>query len=224
MPLRGKKSEGGVFQDLLKFRVDAGDHILETQLKNCAKNARYTSVSTQNELIKISEELLWADNVGACNDSGLYSILADESADNSGTEQFTRGIRFVDMQSEIVREEFVGMVSLGEINAEAISTAILQTLEELGLNLKNLVGQGYDVCSSMSGCISGLQARIRKKQPRALYFHYASHRLNLLVNKANLVPEVRNAVAPVKAAIKFFRESPLRRKHAPALPLFCDTR
>ncbi|CAN7984652.1 unnamed protein product, partial [Ixodes hexagonus] len=110
----------------------------------------------------------------------MYSILADESADISGTEHLTLGIRFVDMKTKILRKEFLGMVSLEEMNAEAISTAILQALEELGLNLENLVGQGYDGCLSMSGCISGVQARIKKRQPRALYFHCASHRLNLV--------------------------------------------
>lgn len=139
-------------------------------------------------------------------------------------EQFKLGLRFVDMKIKTARGEFVGMVSLEEMNAEAISNAILQVLEELGLNLKTLAGQGYDGCSSMSGCISGVQARIRKQQLPALYFHWASHHLDLVVNKANLVPKVRNAVASVKAAIKFSRGSSLRRKHAPALPLLRHTR
>lgn len=223
LPLRGKKSEGGVFQDLLKLRLDAGDHVLETPLENCAKNARYTSVSTQNVLIKISEDLFQGDIVEACNKSGMYSLLADESADISDTEQLTLGIRFVHMKSKVVRKEFVGMVPLKEMNAHAISATILETLAELGLNLENLVGQGYDGCSSVSGSISIVQARISEKHQRALYSHCASHRLNLVVNNSNLVPEMRNVVASIKAAIELFRENLLRRKIAPSLPPFSET-
>lgn len=224
LPLRGKQAQSGIFQDLLRFRVDAGDHALQAHLDNSAKNAKYTSASIQNELIKISEDLLRRDIVSACNKSGQYSLLADESADISGTEQLTIGIRFVDTGLKAVREEFVGMIPLESMNAETISATILKAVDDFGLNPNNIVGQGYDGCSSMAGNISGVQARIKEKHPRAMYFHCASHRLNLVVNKASTVADIRNAVASIKATIKFFRESPLRRKNAPSLPLLCETR
>ncbi|KAL1422037.1 hypothetical protein MTO96_022499 [Rhipicephalus appendiculatus] len=208
LPLRGKQSQSGIFQDLLRFRVDAGDHALQEHLDNSAKNAKYTSASIQNELIKISEDLLRRDIVSACNKSGQYSLLADESADISGTEQLTIGIRFVDTDLKAIREEFVGMIPLESMDAETISATILKAVDDFGLNPDNIVGQGYDGCSSMAGNISGVQARIKEKHPRAMYFHCASHRLNLVVNKASTVADIRNTVASIKATIKFFRESP----------------
>nr|CAI5846922.1 unnamed protein product [Callosobruchus analis] len=51
-----------------------------------------------------------------------------------------------------------------------------------------------------------------------------SHKLNLVVNDANAVPEIRNTVATVKDVITFFRESTTRRNYAPNLSRLCETR
>nr|CAI5851883.1 unnamed protein product [Callosobruchus analis] len=76
----------------------------------------------------------------------------------------------------------------------------------------------------MAGKEGGVQAILRKKYPRALYFHCSSHKLNLVVNDANAVPEIRNTVATVKDVITFFRESTTRRNYAPNLSRLCETR
>ena len=56
-----------------------------------------------------------------------------------------------------VREEFVGFVGMDDVSAQAISAQILKRICELGLDVKNCVGQGYDGASTMSGHISGVQ-------------------------------------------------------------------
>ncbi|XP_075210513.1 uncharacterized protein LOC142317848 [Lycorma delicatula] len=55
------------------------------------------------------------------------------------------------------------------------------------------VGQGYDGCSSMAGKDGGVQKIIREKYTRALYFHCASHKLNLVLNDLNKITMIRNA-------------------------------
>lgn len=57
-----------------------------------------------------------------------------------------------------------------------------------------------------------------------MFFHCASHRLNLVVNHLNSVSEIRNTISTVKVIINFFRESAVRRKYAPNIPAFCETR
>lgn len=76
----------------------------------------------------------------------------------------------------------------------------------------------------MAGKDGGVQAILREKYTNALYFHCASHVLNLVVNDLNSVPEVRNTISTIKDIINFFRESVLRRKYAPNIPAFCETR
>ena len=45
-----------------------------------------------------------------------------------------------------------------------IASAIIFSIENLGLTLNNLRGQGYDGASTMSGERAGVQARIRERQ------------------------------------------------------------
>jgi hypothetical protein len=62
LALRGKLLSEGIFKDLLHFRVDAGDAVLASHLKEETRgqNARYLSPQTQNELIECAASALRA--------------------------------------------------------------------------------------------------------------------------------------------------------------------
>lgn len=53
MVLRGNKYEKGNLQQFFGFRIEVGDSILKAHLETDAKNDRYTSHRTQNELMSI---------------------------------------------------------------------------------------------------------------------------------------------------------------------------
>lgn len=225
LALRGKEQGKGNVQQLYDFRIECGDNILKTHLETSAKNARYTSHRTENELINISEEVLRTNLVIAANNSIGFSILADETADISGTEQLSIGVHFVDLECEkMIREEFLGFIKLSDMSASAISSSIINQCQKFGLNLDKLLGQGYDGCSTMAGKDNGVQAKIRNLYPKAAFVHCSSHRLNLVVNDLNAVSAVRNSIGTIKSIIKFFRESPKRRSLVPNVPLLSETR
>ena len=74
--------------------------------------------------------------------------------------------------------------------------------------MSKLVRLRFDGCSTMAGKENGVQKLIIDQYPKAKFFHYCcSHRLNLVINDLNAVPEFRNTVGIVKQFIKFFRES-----------------
>lgn len=158
------------------------------------------------------------------NKSLAYSILADETADISGKEQLSIGARFLDERKMIVREECLGFVELNAMDARTIANAIDNFIQTHGLDPMKCVGQGYDGCSTMSGAKAGVQKILQEIYPKALFFHCASHKINLVVNDSSGVPEIRNTISTVKEIINFFRESVLRRKYAPNIPAFCETR
>lgn len=85
-------------------------------------------------------------------------------------------IRFV--EDSYIREEFIGFVELTKTDAETISQSILFCMEQWGLDITKLRGQGYDGASVMSGHVSGVQSRIREVSPKAVYVHCRSHNLN----------------------------------------------
>nr|CAI5828883.1 unnamed protein product [Callosobruchus analis] len=124
-----------------------------------------------------------------------YSILADETADVSGKEQLSIGVRFYDESKSKIREEFVGFVELKAQNASAIAEAIDNFLISSNLSKEDCVGFGFDGCSTMAGKEGGVQAILRKKYPRALIFSLLKSQTHLVVNDANAVPEIRNTVA-----------------------------
>nr|CAI5820596.1 unnamed protein product [Callosobruchus analis] len=80
-----------------------------------------------------------------------YSILADETADVSGKEQLSIGVRFYDESKSKIREEFVGFVELKAQNASAIAEAIDNFLISSNLSKEDCVGFGFDGCSTMAG-------------------------------------------------------------------------
>ena len=98
-------------------------------------------------------------------------------------------LRYVDSNKEI-NERFVKFVQCEGVTGEALATNIEDTLQELSLPLENCRGQGYDGASAMSSQSKGVSGRILKKNPKALYVHCSSHRLNLVVAKACQLPSV----------------------------------
>lgn len=193
-------------------------------MENANKNALYISPQIQNEIIHLSGETIKDKIVKDVKDADAYSILADASADISGKEQLSVGVRFFYEKKKIIREEFLGLVEMKEMDAESIATAIDHFIDGCTLDPIKCVGQGYDGAKAMSGHIGGVQTILRRKYQNGLFFHCASHRLNLVVNDLNKVVEVRNTIGTIKTIINFFRESTLRRKLIPNIPTLCETR
>ncbi|XP_025413148.1 52 kDa repressor of the inhibitor of the protein kinase-like [Sipha flava] len=194
MPLRGKTDETAIFNSLLKFRVDAGNTILNDHLQNSAANATYTSHRIQNELINICNEVLLEHIIKDVKESQFFSVIADESCDISGIEQLSLGVRFVHKMSTgkfCVREEFLGFVPLQRLDAETISEQILSTLIKFGLDLSKMVGQAYDGCSTMAGKISGVRKRIEDKYPNANFFHFC---LFVMAEYSSMLEPVANVL------------------------------
>ena len=141
--------------------------------------------------------------VKAANESYGFSIIADETVDIAGTEQLSIGVRFVELQQEQrndsvrISKEFLEFIALGRMDAFTIANTIIKQAKIFGLNLDKLWGQCYDGCSTMAGKDNGVQAQIRNIYPKAVFVHYSSHRLNLVVHDLNSVANVRNVTGTV---------------------------
>jgi hypothetical protein len=77
--------------------------------------------------------------------------------------------------------DFLQFVPVTDVSGEGLASVIVNSLTEFGLNLAYLRGQGYDGEGAMSGKLNGVQARIRRMYPLAVYVHCASHSRNLTV-------------------------------------------
>ena len=92
--------------------------------------------------------------------------MADETQDCSTTEQLSICVRYVSDGGEIC-EDFVGFVKLQKMDAQSISDTLLSSVEGWGLNMSNLVAQGYDGAPVMSSDKNGVQEKVRDKYPKA---------------------------------------------------------
>ena len=134
------------------------DSVLHNHLsKPKVKNATYLSPRSQNEIISvIGYDVIRANIISEVKEAMFFSVLADEVSCHNA-EHLPLCLRFID-KSFNIREEFVGFVKLPKVKAIDIANAIISTLEELGLSLQNLRGQGYDGAATMSGEKSGFKS------------------------------------------------------------------
>ncbi|KAF0752180.1 52 kDa repressor of the inhibitor of the protein kinase-like [Aphis craccivora] len=94
-------------------------------------------------LSQMFTELIKNDIVNLANAANAFSVIADETADISGTEQFSIGIRFLDKHLNLpkILEEFLGFTPLDKLNAQTDMMVVLQWLDKkavLNLVINNL--------------------------------------------------------------------------------------
>ena len=70
----------------------------------------------------------------------FYSIMVDEVTSHN-KEIVPLCVRFVDFHKDI-REEFIQFSTLSRVTGEAIAARVCSDLTNLGLELKNIRGQG----------------------------------------------------------------------------------
>ncbi|KAL4101261.1 hypothetical protein QTP88_021281 [Uroleucon formosanum] len=150
--------------------------------KSCYdRKINHTSWKVQEEIIQISADYAREKIIKEITNTGFFAIMVDEARSHK-QEQLSICIRYV-VDLEIVERfmEFVD-VSSGQ-DANHIVAAIFRCFEKLRINMNTLyiVAQSYDGASVMSGCLGGVQAKIKEHYPCAIYTHCMAHRLNLVV-------------------------------------------
>lgn len=193
----------GNFLELLQL-LAKHDTVVMERLKDGPKNATYTSPEVQNTLLKIMATMVRKKICCAVQSAGSFSLLADECKDISKKEQLTVVLRYVDACSGAVCEHFLTFVEATSLCAESLSTYLLDTLRQHQIDAINLVSQGYDGASVMSGKCSGVQERIRRVAPMGVYIHCYAHNLNLaLVDCVRNIPTASEFFALVQALYVF---------------------
>ena len=209
----GEYSTGIVdnFIELLNYRVIGGDKYLGKHLKSYTKNSSYISKTTHNELIECCGQIIKENLVQDFKKSEYYSVIADEASDMSSKEQMSLVLRSVDKDFD-VREEFFGFLHCKSgLSGKALSETLLGAISELKLDINDCRGQGYDGAAAVSGSKNGMAAHIIKENPKAIYTHCFSHRLNLSICKTCKIQSVANIMEQIKELSYFFNFSEPRQ-------------
>lgn len=195
----------GNFIDILNYGVRRGDKVLEEHLKTSGKNQTYISKTSQNKIINCCGQIISEHIINDLKKNKFYSIIADEASDSSHKEQMSLVLRYVDTEMEI-REEFVAFLYCKwGLSGAQLSKLILDYLQELNLSIDDCRGQAYDGAGSVAGHINGLSAHILKFNPKALYTHCYSHRLNLSICDSLSITEITEMLKHVKDISNFIK-------------------
>ena len=201
----------GNFMALVDFRIDFGDTELKKNMETCARNATYMSKTAQNELLECVKQYVQSIIIQQIKDGGgFYGIQADEVTDVSNWEQLGLVVRYI-CNGQVV-ERLLEYIKCESCTGEKVSEAIISTLQQLQLDPMLCRAQTYDGAGNMAGCKNGCAALFQKINPRAPYFHCASHGLNLALSHASKVPEIRNMICVLQSVGIFFKYSPKRQR------------
>ncbi len=193
---------------------------------------KYTSPEVQNEFLLIMALQILRAITANIQAAVYYTVMVDETTDQSNTEQVVLVLRWVDEMLE-VHEDLIGLYSTSSITAESLVAIIKDTLLRMKEHCR---GQCYDGASVMSGAKKGVAKDISDVEPRAVYTHCYGHALNLSVGDCIKQSKVMKATLDIVAEIsKLIKKSPkrdssferLKSELAPDTPVFrvvCPTR
>uniref|UniRef100_H3ASM7 Uncharacterized protein n=1 Tax=Latimeria chalumnae TaxID=7897 RepID=H3ASM7_LATCH len=119
-----------------------------------------------------------AEDVPELKDAIYYALILDETTDVAVKEQVSLCFRIVSEDCSV--KELFDFNETPLTNAQTLFT-VVKDVVQFNLDIRNCRGQCYDGVANVSGVLSGLQARVKAEEPRAVYVHRMAHSLNLVV-------------------------------------------
>ena len=213
-PLRGHRENSeshnrGLFLEITHLLAKY-DEILKVHFEDGPRNATYTSMTIQNDLISAIYQNMISLLKEELSEISCFSVMMDEASDLSHKEQVSIVVRYVDSQY-IIQERLVDVESTDSTSAEALFQILLKGLSKVGLTTDKLIGQCYDGASNMRGIHAGVQAKVKAIQPRAIYCHCYAHCVNLVLVEATSTNQCcRNFFGIIQNLYTFIEASPHR--------------
>ena len=195
------------FNQLLLLRCE-GDPEMAKWLER--KRFMYTSPLVQNEVLEVLALAIMREITANIQTAGIYTIMADETADISNTEQLAVCFRWTDKNME-AHEDSVGLHPLSRTTADSIVQVLKDALLRMNLDVKDSRGQCYDGAATMSGKASGVATQFKLENEKMLYTHCYGHALNLAIKDAcDKVECLKEAFDSIRDICKLVKKSPQR--------------
>lgn len=147
---------------------------------------------------------------------GKYSLILDESTDISVTKMLGVVVRY--LRHRIVFA-FLGLVPVKSATARDLATALINYLNKLKINLKNLVALGTDNASVMTGTYNGLFTILKNDVdlPNLVLIRCTCHSLQLAVSHASEGSLPTNIEFLIREIYNWFSLSPTRQEEYKAI-------
>ncbi|KAL4006300.1 gamma-tubulin complex component 4 [Sarotherodon galilaeus] len=163
------------------------------QKHNPPSIAQYFLPTSQNDTIDCCAQEVTSVIVSEMTKSKVYAIMADKARNE---------------KAEHLAVCFLALAEIKSFDAQSIPNEIQQQIQNYGLAELKCVAQTYDGAAVMSGSIGGVQAHFRRLHPEAIYVHFFTHQLNLvLCNTCKAVPEAVELFSLLECVYSFFSTS-----------------
>lgn len=213
-PLRGHdelahSKNQGKFLEFRKF-LSLYNKDVAKAIRQAPYNAKYTAPSIQKEILHISSSKVRNYIRQEIGDS-KFCIIVDEVRDESKREQMGLVLRFVDKDGPTL-ERFFDLIHVSDTTAATLKKELCNVLTRHNLSVDNILGQGYDGASNMTGERNGLQALFLSDCSSAYYVHCFAHRLQLaLVASSREVHPVHQFFSNLSFIVNIIIASPKRQ-------------
>ena len=159
----------GNFLELLHLRCKDLPWLKQKLQSQLEAHVQWTSPKIQNELIAIVSNMVLKRITSDVRNSAQYSIIVDETADISRTEQVSLCLRYV-FAGE-TKGTFVGFYTTASTEGEVLYELVKTSVNKLDLKLEDIVGKCFDGAANMSGIHKGLASRMKECSPLSIYVH-----------------------------------------------------
>ncbi|XP_022031236.1 zinc finger MYM-type protein 1-like [Helianthus annuus] len=167
------------FEMLEEFDPVIKEHVRRITSDNI--HVHYLGHKIHNEIIVMLADEIKKELIKNIKEAKYYSIILDCTPDSCHKEQMTIIVRYVKFSSNsvIAEESFLGFLNANDTTGKGLFVVTYAELQNLGLEIDDMHGQGYHNGANMKGSHQGVQTRFLKENPRAFYTPCGSHSLNL---------------------------------------------
>ena len=162
-------------EKLVSLVVACGGEDLKTYLKSAGKNAMYTSRIAVTEFFEALGTWVEESLLKHLHQAQFYSIMADKCTDVSTVEELSLFCRWIENGEPT--EHFIDLLPMKKTDAESIYSALVECLKSKNIQLSYHIVMGFNGAATFSGKKSGVQARMKKHSPHALFVHCHCHQL-----------------------------------------------
>jgi len=133
-----KQNNDGNFRAILGYMAQ-GDSDMRSYLKSSG-TIKYTSSTSQNEIIDSCNKLLLNKIVSRVNEAKCFSVLADKTADILGIEQVC--VRYVELSTLELHEDFSQFFPAVDMTGKALAKLITDNIQYFGIDTTYLRVRG----------------------------------------------------------------------------------
>jgi len=214
-----KEALRGNFQDLVallvKYSPALSTYLSHLEAAKTRRKIKFLSPNHQNQIIdSIAQVIRNVVMKEIKEEDGVFSVAIDTTFDSSKKEQLSFVVRYVDENTCSVVERLVALKESPSTKGDRLFETFKEVCDELGLDWRTkLVGQSYDGALNMRAEFAGLQGRVQRECPSALFIWCTAHRLNLaVVELSKSCSEAVDMFGNLEAVFSFVGSSKNRSK------------